>query len=364
MRKLLEKTLLAILSDVMAKKARKAELLPKYKLTSKSPLTKEQKALVNRTWGELTTVKDFRSWELYKSQAGFNPYFVPDDIFVSSIIRVLNPIRKCYCLQNKNMYPLIYPGLSMPSVYASSIDGVIYAPDGSTIATTTLKHIIPFEKAPIIKPSSDTCSGQGVKRICSAEELYQSISAIGSNFVIQEYLEQSKITSRFNPSSLNTFRVNTLYIYGRISTVNIMFRHGQNKALVDNAGAGGVFCGVETDGHFIGKSLDGRLKQHEITAFGEKYSDLYIPKVTEICHYVEAAHLKYLPMMGHVAWDVALDKDSRPVVIEINLGWPGILTEQLSSSRPIYGSRTQEVIEFAIKNKSLTSFIDFLGHWT
>lgn len=68
--------------------------------------------------------------------------------------------------------------------------------------------------------------------------------------------------------------------------------------------------------------------------------------------------------MGHAAWDFALNENEEPVFIEVNLGWPGIMTEQLSSCRPVFGERTQEAIEYAIANQNKMSFTDFIGHWT
>lgn len=364
MRQHLEKVLLKLFSAYMGKKAVEAELLPKYKITSCQPLSKNEKATIHSKWRELCTVKDFRSWEFYKEMIGFNPYFVPDDIFVRYIIRVLNPIDKVYCLQNKSMYPFLYSHLNMPETHAVCIKGVIYRPDGEITSLKQLSEQLSFDHYYIIKPSTDSCSGQGVVKIHSLKDLANAINSIGNNFVIQDCIEQSSITNRFNKSSLNTFRINTLYLNGRISTINIMFRHGLNGAIVDNAGAGGVYSGMSTDGRFIGCSLDRHLNKYIHTPFGEKYSEIVIPELKALTQYAENAHKTFLPMMGHIAWDIALDKANNPIVVEINLGWPGIITEQLSSCRPIYGDRSEEVIKYVTDRQNQLAFTDFLEHWT
>lgn len=364
MRDLVGKVLLQLLSARMGRKAVEAELLPKYKLMICPPLSKDEKAAVCSRWDKLCPVKDFRSWEFFKVMTDFDPSFIPDDIFVRFIIRILNPIDKVYCLQNKGMYPFLYPNLNMPETRAVSIKGVIYRPDGEILDLKKLSGLLSFDHDYIIKPSTDSCSGQGVVKIHNSEELANAVKSIGKDFVIQDCVEQSNLTARFNQSSLNTFRINTLYLHGRVSTVNIMFRHGLNGSIVDNAGAGGVYSGMEPDGRFIGCSLDRNLKKYTHTPFGEKYADIVIPELKSLTEYAENAHKAHLPMMGHVAWDIALDKSNQPIVVEINLGWPGIMTEQLSSCRPIYRDRVEEVIEYAASRKNQLAFTDFLGHWT
>lgn len=364
MRQKIEKGFLRLLSARMGRKAVQAELLPKYRLGKSSPLSEEEKSAINSVWGGLCQVKDYRSWELFKAMAGFDPLFVADDIFVRRIIRVLNPIDKVYCLQSKGMYPFLYSELRMPHTHAICIKGVLYTPEGEVTDLKQLAGRLSSEGDYIVKPSTDSCSGEGVVKIHGPEGLAKAADSVGKDFVIQDCVEQSNITSRFNESSLNTFRINTLYLNGRVSTINIMFRHGLNGAIVDNAGAGGIYSGVETDGHFIGRSLDSKLTNHILTPYGEKYADLFIPEVKSLTQYVENAHKALLPMMGHVAWDVALDREGKPLVVEINLGWPGIMTEQLSSCRPIYGDRTKEVIEYVAKRQNQLAFTDFLGHWT
>lgn len=69
--------------------------------------------------------KDYRSWSFYKTHLRFNPAFVPDDLYVKYMLRVLNPIRFVYCLQNKNMYPLLFTDLPKPQTVMNCMNGVV-----------------------------------------------------------------------------------------------------------------------------------------------------------------------------------------------------------------------------------------------
>ncbi|MDE5997963.1 MAG: hypothetical protein K2G77_07120 [Muribaculaceae bacterium] len=46
-----------------------------------------------------------------------------------------------------------------------------------------------------------------------------------------------------------------------------------------------------------------------------------------------------------IGWNLALDHNNDAVLIEANATWPGITIEQLCTG-PIFGDRTQEVIEY------------------
>lgn len=368
-RKEIETCLLKLLSARMARQAFAVELAPKYSLHKYLDLDKAEIEAVNSVWNPLESKIDIRYWMVYKGMFEFSPMLMPDDIYVRRIVRVLNPMRKSYCLQNKNMYPILYRDLRMPATYISCIDGQAFDADNNTVDNDRIfQRIIrnSDNERLILKPSADSCSGNGVVvlDLHDKESCIEQIRSAGDNFVIQEMLSQSETTKRFNPSSLNTFRINTLNLNGSITVENIMFRHGRGDSVVDNAGAGGICVGFDPCGKVVGKAIDAKLNVYERTVFGERYEELTIPELKNISESAIEAHRQYLPMMGHAAWDFALNDKNEPVFIEVNLGWPGVMTEQLSSCRPIFGRRTVEVIEYAKANKSKMSFTDFIGHWT
>lgn len=368
-REKIETGLLEMLSARMARQANAVELMPKYRLDKGVGLNDDEKVELGRIWKPLSTKINYRYWEVYKGMFAFSPFLIPDDIYVRRILRVMNPMRKCYCLQNKNMYPILYKELRKPVTLINCIGGHAYDTDNRLVENGNIIKVLKAKTDNdklILKPAADSCSGNGISILNMNEEgkCTKQINDAGSNYVIQELLTQSEKTKKFNSSSLNTFRINTLNLNGSITVENIMFRHGRGDSVVDNAGAGGVCVGFNPNGKVIGKAIDAGLNEYELTPFGLKYSELYIPELQNISDVALWSHQRYLPMMGHAAWDFALDENDEPVFIEVNLGWPGIMTEQLSSCRSIFGERTQEAIEYAITNQNKMSFTDFIGHWT
>lgn len=367
MRRLIENTLLGLLSSRMERSAINVELKPKLELKPCVSLTEDEKEQVRKVWGGLDSNLCFDSWSFYKTHFSFNPLFVPDGIYVKSVVRTINPIRMVYCLQSKSVYPFLFSELHKPHVFANCINGICFDSENKVVKIEDVPAIVKGERI-IVKPSANSCSGGGVMLFdmneTSAPDLVSQLQRMGKNFVCQECVRQSEATARFNKSSLNSFRLNTLNLNGRITCENIMFRHGRGDSVVDNAGAGGICVGFDNDGNVISKAIDAQVNKYDTTPWGELYMDVKIPSVNKLVEMAIWAHQRYLPMMGHAAWDLALDENDEPIFIEVNLGWPGVMTEQMSSARPIFMSRTEEIIDFVKENKHKMHFTDFMGNWT
>lgn len=335
-------------------------------------LTEEQKQQCLHYWAPLTKKLDWRYWTLYNSHSSFNPLMVPDDLFVRDIIRTLNPIRMVYALQTKSNYPFLYRSLNKPHTVLMGINGQIYDENNEHVEESkVLKVLERYAKANnshtfILKPTGGF-GGIGVRKIelsrINDSDIRSILNATSRCFVCQEMIKQSSLTAVFNDSSLNTFRINTLNLNGNITSTNVLFRHGRDGAIVDNGGSGGICCGVDNSGRFTGLAYDAMLNRYSSSPSGISYGNVVIHEVSQIVSYAINAHRTYLPMMGHAAWDFGIDESNKPVFIEVNLGWPGIVIEQLACNAPIYGDRCDEVIEYASRHRHIIKWTEFTGDW-
>lgn len=208
----------------------------------------------------------------------------------------------------------------------------------------------------IIKPAHDSSMGRGVKLIRrgSEEDIKKLISSYHSNFIIQKVVNQSEFTKSLNPTSLNCMRITTLNINNRISAENQTIKIGAVGQSVDNigSGSGGMIIGVNHQGALGGFVLkvDGTLmdKKHD----GQPFGGILIPNFDQVIEFAVNCH-SMVPNMGVVGWDIALDHNDKPVLIKANTFWPGITIEQLASG-PIFGNRTEELIEFVTKARPST----------
>lgn len=207
----------------------------------------------------------------------------------------------------------------------------------------------------IIKDSRDSSGGKGIKKMgvsSSTKEVFLSeLEGRKQDFVIQECIRQNEEMSSFNPTSINTFRITTLYLNGRYSVLNINLRMGKDGSTVDNWGAGGIMVGVNPDGS---------LKPVDIDIFMNKYRSsnrvtfegAVIKEMPSILKEVEKAHKNYFSLCKLIGWDICIDEHNNPVLIEVNSSQPGIIGEQILNG-PIFGERTQEVIDYC-KSKEFT----------
>lgn len=358
--------LLQFLSRRMGGVATVAELNPKLEIATPTQLTKGEINDIRSIWGSISSSINLNYWKIYKTLGFYSPYLVPDDIFAAKMLRVLNPLMDAYVFHKKDLYDIIYHGIRQPKIIAKHINGQLYV-DGRAYKSNALNYFKGLKGKYIFKLATNSCGGQGVEiidfdltdDIC----LTSFLKKWGGNYICQELVSQSEKTKVFNPHSLNTFRINSLCINGCTSVTNIMFRHGRGDVIVDNAGAGGVCCGLDNNGTFLHHGIDANLNAYEVSETGIIYKGHKIDAVAKIVKYAIEAHQEYLPSLAHVAWDFALDDNDDPVMIEVNLGWPGIITEQLSSRRPIFNDRVDEVIEYCKANKNRLDWRDFLGRW-
>jgi hypothetical protein len=72
-----------------------------------------------------------------------------------------------------------------------------------------------------------------------------------------------------------------------------------------------------------------------------------VPGYNSAVEIVKKAHLK-LGQFRFVSWDIAIDPNETPILIEYNLFYQGINLQQLSNG-PLFGEMTDEVLEFVFR---------------
>ncbi len=329
-------------------------------------LTKDEINAVNSRRDILKTKASLEYWKLYKTYIGFNPDFIADDDFMPIIIRSLNPSHFYKAYQFKGTYPLLFADLKQPYTYLNCIGGGWYDNEMNVVERSidTVSQLFKDSRNFIIKPTHGSCSGKGVQKIdiTDINTLFEMLISFGDNFICQEIVKQSALTKQFSDNSLNTFRISTLNINGSCTVETIIFRHGRNGSICDNGLAGGIMVGVNYDGKFADFGWDKHFNTYSESETGVKYKDVIIPNFCELLKTIKKIHSKYLPTMGFAGWDFALNEDNELIFIEVNLGYPGIMFEQLAPMRPIFGNRTDEVYEYVKKSKSELNWrTDYIG---
>ncbi len=152
--------------------------------------------------------------------------------------------------------------------------------------------------------------------------IYRILSAKNENCIVEEYIAQSGILHNLNPSSLNTIRVITLRIDGKIIPASAYLRIGGSGEYTDNFHNGGVEVVIRMSD---GKLLDGmtftrnHLTKHPQT--GVRFSGIMVPRWQEVLDFCIKAHSIAPDGLDRIGWDVCVD-ESHLLMIEGN-GCPG-----------------------------------------
>lgn len=315
-----------------------------------SVLTNEEKQEVNDLFG--VHYCSFKELGIFKKQNGFDPRYVSHYMYLPLIARKLNDYRYSKILEHKSLLGvLIKCKLNFPYCCVRCINGEYYNEEMNQISFNEIIDLCSCKDKIIVKNSENSSGGLSIAKYdLSSLSKQERIHLIGSivsdkkdDFVIQDYISQSSIMSRFNPDSINTLRITTLYLNGVFSIQSIVFRIGMKGKVVDNWGAGGIMIGVSEDGKLYEWGYDIHLnKYYEYNNI--RFSDERLEKIPELLNLLEEAHKCY-SLCKFIGWDICFDINNNPVIIEINSSQPGIIGEQLCTG-PIFGNRTKEVIDY------------------
>lgn len=317
-------------------------------------LTKDEKSLIKKTWANVINCPVSRGYGFYlglKCLGDFNPDYLPSSFFFPYIEGILNPSRYKKQLSHKSILQLVYNcGIKHPHTFLRSYGGILldhnYKPLLLGEALDIIKNI---NRRVMYKPALDSECGRGIVIYDEADlsTLYQLIKTgeifKSTDFVIQEVVTQSAETSLFNPTSLNCFRITTLNINDNVTAESRVFKCGAKNSFTDNLGDSkhGIFIGIENDGRLKPFGYYGNGEVTE-THNGISLAGKTIGNFTKVVDTAIQLH-KYVAQCKIIGWDIALDNNGDPILIEGNTIYPGISTEQICSG-PIFGNRTQEVI--------------------
>ena len=293
-------------------------------------LTDDEKRLLKETWPCVSISPfDYTCIRIYKKFNGFSPYYL-GPMWYNYIRSVINPGSQLQSLENKAMCDVYFPQLNFPQVYIRGFKGgAIY--DGEMVPISIDEAVQRLSKVNgfVIKPSMDSEQGRGVKKVTTADvvEIKKILIEAGEDFVVQEILQQHKSIAKLNETSLNSFRVTSIYLNGHYGSVTAL-KVGKKGAVRDNWNCS-YWVNVENDGCLSENAYDYNLNIVKQTDNGIKFKGLQMPCYNEMMNFVEKWHKKLFPNCGVVGWDITIDNNCQIRVIETNLDTPGTKIEQL-----------------------------------
>lgn len=142
----------------------------------------------------------------------------------------------------------------------------------------------------------------------------------GTDYIIEEYIEQHPLLAELNPSSVNTLRVWVASIGGDTAVIDAFLRVGRQGSIVDNISRGAQIFRVATASGLIGPGMEKNIFNDVFEVHrdsGEQITGVTLPFWPEAQGLAQRA-LDVFPHIMFAGVDVAITPQG-PVVIELNV---------------------------------------------
>lgn len=292
----------------------------------------------------------------YNISGSLDPRCIPRNLWYGRIIPYFNSPLYERQLQDKNLHHLLFPDVKRPETVYKHPDSDYGLDDLSPITRSEAYARCLRPGKYIIKPTTDTFEGQGIKAFSDTDG-QDSIYALLDQYtevphIVQRFVRQHPTLAAFNESTFNTVRLITLVLDGQAYILSSILRIGAAGNCVDNVSQGGYQVKIEADGSLsplaytfakdhLGMSTDtDRVQYVKATHTGARFEGTVIPSWDALCDTAcrEALRLPYMKLIG---WDMGVDEKGDVVLIEFNAR----PEQNESTCGPSFGDLTERVLE-------------------
>lgn len=283
--------------------------------------------------------------EYFYSRTGhFTKEYVPNNIYHCELVPKANQHRLQSAFGDKNMCDLLFPGENIAHSILKNMNGYYYY-EGRPVSEEEAVSLCQNLDKVIIKPSRES-KGHGVQLFSvkdgittlSDKPIGQLFREYKKDFLIQEWVRQHEGMAALNPTSVNTMRILSYRSGMEVLIIYSVVRIGRSGSVIDNQCAGGISTTVTKDGR-LGKTAFGGYAEDNVlkTDTGVVLNGYQVPSYEKAIEMVKRLHLK-LPFFNLVGWDVAIQEDGEPVLIEFNTN-PGLSQSAFKSGMGEYTER-------------------------
>ena len=320
----------------------------KTKNSKKNVLTGEQKKLAKNYFAKYKKISTVYH-NFYTEKNGiFSEKYIPDDIYFNDINLFYNDYNAFKIVDNKTNYDKLFMGINQPEILAARKNGYWFI-RGEISTYEAVVELLSGYKSVFIKRATDCGGGNGVFPLDIDEtfetEFLKITQNIQTDIAVQGLVVQHEKIAQLNSSSVNTLRILTLLDKeGHVKVYSSILRVGGGMARVDNFCSGGMAVGIDDEGKLreFGYYLNGdKVDRHPLS--GVVYKGYEIPSFEEAKDLVCRAHI-CVPHFRMVSWDVAIQSDGTPTLIEANLADGQLDFHQLTNG-PLFGEDTVKILD-------------------
>lgn len=333
------------------------------------PLDANEKERIDDIWASYLPVTlrdeliDYRYYECYKglkSEEDDLFKYMPDSFYRTFIDDYFTNPQDSRPCDNKNIYDLYFHDISRPKTLFRKIRSLYLDANYSEIPLKEVLRIAKDQPEIICKKASYTAGGMDILIWNSSKDDETKLMEFlkSTEFVIcQEMLRQHSELSRLNPTSVNTLRIYTLLFQGEVHVLSSIVRMGVNGSRLDNASQGGLVCGIKPNGQLKDVAWNVFGDRYEIHPGGAVFSSITIPNYQDCINLVRSLAKRMSAISRLISWDLAINDEGYPVLIECNLSFTGTESLQIPNG-PLLGDVTADVLKEVFSNSyTLNSII-------
>ncbi len=339
-------------------KTQERKIKKSMQLCPMKPLTKGQeadiKAYFKKHFGR--EVPTYWHQYLYSRNGLYSEKYIPASIYFSSIIYRLNNYQLSLAYVDKGFYDTLFPDVNRPHTFVKNVNGLYYDDKNPITKEEAISRCLNLKSA-VIKPTLFGHWGKGVNLFHTDKgfipEMNMSVEDLFSNykksFIVQSKLEQHPDIAKLNPTSVNTIRVLSYRKDKEVIILYAVIRIGRMGKSIDNETAGGIKADIDLStgrikGPAFGSPTEKNMPQ---TDSGVDLDNYLIPSFPQVLDFVKDLHGR-LPYFNLVGWDISVDTNGNPVMIEWNR------STELSqvAHGPAFGSYTEEILARVLKEEN------------
>lgn len=321
------------------------EIKAKLKQLAVPPLSKEQEKKAKAYYASFGFKNLKTHWHRYYTHyyGQFCKEYLPDDLFYSIIEHKLNRFEFSH-LQDKNILDRVFQGVIQPNTVVKNCNGFFMKGTDIISLDQAISVTSPYDFL-IVKPTIDTGGGRGVQKVkINGPVLKNLVKEYQKDFIVQEVIQQSETVSMLNSSTVNTLRISTYLNGNGAHVLGTVIRIGRKGKAADNMHSGGMACKVNDDGTLQAVAYTVSKEPITVTDEGTVLKDFTIPNYKKVKETVIMLH-KQVPYFKVVSWDMALNHENQPVLVEFNVFGQG--TDFQCHTGPFFGKFTDEVLQLA-----------------
>ena len=318
-------------------------------------LTAEQLDELKSVWGDIwdTGLVDPLWVQVYSDKTGiYSPEYVGSDIHYYNVEWSRIDYDYLRAFLDKNYMDVVLPCVKHPVTLIRKIHGqyldVDFNPMSKPQAIDKLYENL--DPGIVVKISRSSSGGKGVRFLgkgSKKEDISEALD-VDPDVAVQLVMRQHPEMAKMNSSSVNTIRIICIILDGESIPLSAVVRIGNSGSRVDNFSSGGVGCGVKPDGRLNDCGYTQKGERYDVHPNGFVFSEGFVPNFDKVLEAVKRCHM-CVPMFGVASWDIAIDEDGEPVLIEYNVGGAGIDIHQYNNG-PLYGKYRERIISDAFKN--------------